>query len=53
MLVWALTIHKVQGMSMDKAVINLGCRLWEPGQAYIALSRVQTLEGMALLDLRI
>lgn len=37
---------------MDKAIINLGCKIWEPGQAYIALSRVRTLEGVALLDLR-
>ena len=48
---WAATIHKVQGLSLDSAVIDLGPRMFEDGMAYVALSRVRTLDGVALLDL--
>ena len=48
---WAATLHKVQGLSLDVAVIDLGPRMFEDGMAYVALSRVRTLEGVALLDL--
>ena len=50
-LCWAATIHKVQGLSLDSAVIDLGPSMFEDGMAYVALSRVRTLEGVALLDL--
>ena len=43
----AATIHKVQGLSLDSAVIDLGP---EDGMAYVALSQVCTLDGVALLD---
>ncbi|XP_011410336.1 PREDICTED: ATP-dependent DNA helicase PIF1-like [Amphimedon queenslandica] len=37
---WAATIHKVQGLSLDAAVIDLGPKMFEDGIAYIALSRI-------------
>jgi ATP-dependent DNA helicase PIF1 len=46
----AATIHKVQGLSLDAAVIDLGTNVFEPGMAYVALSRVRTLNGLALLN---
>ena len=48
---WAATIHKVKGLSLDAAVINLGPKMFEDGMAYVALSRVRTLQGVALLGL--
>ena len=48
---WAATIHKVQGLSLDAAVIDLGSQVFEEGMAYVALSRVRTMDGVALLDL--
>ena len=49
-LCWAATIHKVQGLLLDAAVIDLGTNVFEPGMAYVALSRVRTLNGLALLN---
>ena len=50
-LAWGLTIHKVQGISLDKAVIDLGRNIFDHGHAYVALSRVRTLQGVMLVDL--
>ncbi len=46
-LAWAVTIHKAQGTSLDQMVADLR-GLWEPGQAYVALSRAKTPEGLFL-----
>lgn len=45
---YAITIHKSQGMSLERAVVSLGDREWQLGLAYVALSRVRTLNGLAL-----
>jgi ATP-dependent exoDNAse (exonuclease V) alpha subunit len=45
---WAVTIHKAQGATLDVARIDLGRRAFSPGQTYVALSRLRTLEGLYL-----
>ena len=46
-LAWAITIHKSQGLSFDKAIIDAR-EAFAHGQVYVALSRCRTLEGMVL-----
>lgn len=47
MLAWAVTIHKSQGKTFDSALIDVG-RAFAPGQVYVALSRLRTLDGIVL-----
>jgi ATP-dependent DNA helicase PIF1 len=45
-LAWAVTIHKSQGKSYDRAIVDLGERSFAPGQTYVALSRITALDGL-------
>ena len=50
-LCFAATIHKLQGCTLDKAVLYLGKKLFAAGMAYVALSRVRSLEDIMITDL--
>ena len=47
-LAWAVTIHKSQGKTFDRAVIDIGRGAFAHGQVYVALSRCTTFEGLVL-----
>lgn len=46
-LAWAITVHKSQGLTFEKAILDLG-NAFAPGQVYVALSRLTSLKGLVL-----
>jgi ATP-dependent DNA helicase PIF1 len=49
-LAWSMTIHKIQGATLDMAEMDIGRSIFVEGQSYVALSRVKTLEGLFLSE---
>ncbi len=50
-LAYAVTIHKCQGATLDSALIDIGPSTFEVGQAYVALSRVKSLDSLYIYDM--
>ena len=50
LLAYAVTVHRVQGLTVQRTVVQLNDKFFESGQAYVALSRVHTLQDLGLWD---
>ena len=50
-LAWACTTHKMQGVTLDAAVLDCSSKNFQQGQLYVALSRVRSLNGIAISDI--
>jgi hypothetical protein len=48
MLAWSVTIHKAQGLTLERVAVDLGRGAFADGQVYVALSRCQSIEGLSL-----
>ena len=51
-LSWAVTIHKCQGLTLDKIVVDMSPNKgkYHPGQAYVGFSQVKTLDGLHIIN---
>ena len=49
-LSWAITIHKSQGATLERCIIDIGGGVFEAGQSYVALSRIKSLGGMSIMS---
>ena len=49
-LAWAMTVHKVQGLTLDEIVVDMTGGNFSPGQVYVAFSQVKSLSGLHILN---
>jgi ATP-dependent exoDNAse (exonuclease V) alpha subunit len=47
MMAWGITIHKSQGLTLEKVVVELGDKDFSAGLSFVVISRVKTLKGLA------
>jgi ATP-dependent DNA helicase PIF1 len=50
---WAVTMHKMQGSSIESVEIDIGSSIFERGQTYVGLSRVKSGKGLYIRELKI
>jgi hypothetical protein len=47
MMAWGITIHKSQGLTLEKVVVDLGAKDFSAGLSFVAISQAETLQGLA------